>query len=384
MVMEVLKAHWHGFSRAFGHEVRVAWRKPVIHWLCWCFPLLLFAVLGSAFSEGTLLHLPVAAVDNDHSNLSRTLIRNLNASSHARITRFNGNLPEAREQLESAGVYALLWVPRNFESDTLAGRQPRVTLYYNALMFGPGFYSTQDFAGLVSAINSQYSPLLASASGKALGGMPQVALMYDSLFNASGSYIYYQQFSATIHLTQLFAVVCMIYVLARSRPLVKQRYFFASLIGKLLPYTLCFTTLLMVQLALLVGIFGARVVGDPLYMLAVAFFYVIAAQSIGLMLFSFTPGIIFAYMFTSILVGVAMSFSGTAMPQLSMPLPARLIADLEPLTHALAAMFDLFLRDIPVAPVMNTCMLLLIYPLIAIIVLRKRLKWRLEQKETLA
>ncbi|SFN25565.1 ABC-2 type transport system permease protein [Izhakiella capsodis] len=384
MVMEVLKTHWHSFSRAFGHEVRTAWRKPVVHWLCWCFPLLLFALISSAFSEGTLLHLPVAAVDNDHSSLSRTLIRDLNAGSHARIIRFDGDLPGARAQLESAGVYALLWIPRNFEADTLAGRQPRVTMYYNALMFGPGFYSTQDFAGLVSSLNSQYSSILANAAGKALPVMPKVTLMYDSLFNASGSYIYYQQFSATIHLTQLFAVVCMIYVLARSRPLVKQRYFFASLIGKLLPYTLCFTTLLMVQLALLVGIFDARVVGNPLYMLFVAFFYVIAAQSLGLLLYSFTSSILFAYMFTSMLVGVAMSFSGTAMPQLSMPLPARLIADLEPLTHALAAMFDIFLRDVPVAPIINTCLLLLIYPLLATLLLRKRLKWRLAQKEVIS
>lgn len=383
MGMDVVNSRWRSFVRAFEHEIRNAWRKPVIHWLGWFFPLLLFALIGSTFSQGALLDLPVAAVDQDHSQLSRTLIRNLDAASHAKITRFNGDLAQARRQLESAGVYALLVIPPDFEADTLAGRQPRVTLYYNALMFGAGFYSTQDFAGLVASLNAHYSQLLANARGKPLPATAQVSLMYDSLFNASGSYIYYQQFSATIHLTQLFAAVCMIYVMARSGPLITQRHFVASLLGKLLPYTLCFTTLLMSQLALLVWIFDAHVAGNPFYMLVVAFFYVIAAQSIGLLLFSVTSSILFAYMFTSMLVGVALSFSGTAMPQLMMPLPARLIADIEPLTHALAAMFDLFLRDIPVAPVINTCGILLLYPLVVTILVRKRLVKRLMLKEAL-
>ena len=111
-----------------------------------------------------------------------------------------------------------------------------------------------------------------------------MTLSYGSLFNASGSYIYYQQFAATIHLLQLFAVTCMIYVLARSKSLLQAKPFSLALLGKLAPYTLCFTTLLMVEIAALVGIFDARVSGNPLFMLLIGLFYVMAAQSIGLLL----------------------------------------------------------------------------------------------------
>ncbi len=383
MVLEIIKPHWHSFRRAFEHEVRNTFRKPVTHWLCWIFPLLLFALIGSTFSEGVLLNLPVAAVDNDNSKLSREMIRKLNAAPHANIINFNDNLEQAQEKLESAGVYALLWIPPDFEADTLAGRLPKVTFYYNALMYSAGFYSTQDFSGLVTSLNSQYRPLLVNATGKVIPPSPQVAIMYDSLFNASGSYIYYQQFAVTIHLIQVFVVVCMVYVLVRSRSLITQQYFVSALLGRLFPYTLCFTTLLISELALLVGIFDARVVGNPLLMLLVSFFYVIAAQSIGLLIYSFTPSFIHAYMCVGILISVAISFSGLAMPLLSMPLAARLIADLQPLTHALPAMFDLFLRDVPVEPIFDTCILLLIYPLLAALLLRKRLVKRLEHKEAI-
>nr|WP_234471972.1 ABC transporter permease [Erwinia sp. S43] len=369
------------FLRAFRHEILVAWRKPVVHWLGWCFPLLLFALIASDFSAGTLLDLPIVAVDRDHSEASRQLIRNLNAGSHGQVTVADGGLPAALERLRRAEDYSVLMIPPFFEADLLAGRQPRVTLYYNALFYGAGFYSTQDFSGVIAGLNSQYQPWLMAASGRSMPVLPNVTLDYDSLFNASGSYIYYQQFAACIHLVQLFTVTLTIWLLARARPLIYQSHFGMALLGKLFPFTLCYTALLMTEIALLVGIFGARVVGNPFYMLAVAFFYVMAAQSLGVMLFTFTGSAITAYSMMGIFVSLALTFSGIAMPELSMPWPAQLISNIEPLTHALYAMFDLFLRDVPGKPVLSVCALLMVYPLFSALLVRKRLYQRLLKPE---
>ncbi|MCW1876967.1 ABC transporter permease [Erwinia sp. INIA-01] len=369
------------FLRAFRHEILVAWRKPVVHWLGWCFPLLLFALIASDFSAGTLLDLPIVAVDRDHSEASRQLIRNLNAGSHGQVTVADGGLPAALERLRRAEDYSVLMIPPFFEADLLAGRQPRVTLYYNALFYGAGFYSTQDFSGVIAGLNSQYQPWLMAASGRSMPVLPNVTLDYDSLFNASGSYIYYQQFAACIHLVQLFTVTLTIWLLARARPLIYQSHFGMALLGKLFPFTLCYTALLMMEIALLVGIFGARVVGNPFYMLAVAFFYVMAAQSLGVMLFTFTGSAITAYSMMGIFVSLALTFSGIAMPELSMPWPAQLISNIEPLTHALYAMFDLFLRDVPGKPVLSVCALLMVYPLFSALLVRKRLYQRLLKPE---
>jgi len=369
------------FHHAFRHEILVAWRNPVVHWLGWCFPLLLFALISSDFSAGTLLDLPVVAIDQDHSPLSRQLIRNLDAGSHAQVSVSEDGVPEALERLRKAEDYAVLLIPPWFEADLLAGRQPRITLYYNALFYGAGFYSTQDFSGLIADLNSQYRPRLQAASGRALPPQLKVSLDYDSLFNASGSYIYYQQFAASIHLVQLFTVTLTIWLLARARPLIFQRHFAMAVLGKLFPYTLCFTALLMTEIALLVGIFSARVVGNPFYMLGVAFFYIMAAQSLAVLLFTFTGSAITAYSMMGIFVSLALTFSGVAMPELSMPWLAQLIANIEPLTHALYALFDIFLRDVPGKPVFSVCTLLMVYPLVTAMLVRKRLYQRLFKPE---
>lgn len=383
MAMEGIKRRWRCFRHAFRREINTSIRKPVIHWLCWCFPLLLFALISSNFFEGTLTDLPVSVVDSDHSPLSRQLIRQLDAGPHASVKATEGGLSEAQQRIRSAKDYGILLIPENFEADLLAGRQPQTVFYYNALFYGAGLYSTQDFSGLINELNATYRPRLAASMGKSIPPLPKVELTYDSLFNASGSYIYYQQFAASIHLIQLFAVTCMIYVLTRSKPLIYSSSFSLSLLGKLAPYTFSFTLLLMTKIALLVWIFDARVAGNPLYMLIVSLFYVMAAQSIGLMLFTLTKSAITAYTMIGIFVSIALTFSGMAVPILSMPLPAQIIASLEPLTHALAAMFDIFLRQVSGWVIVKVCALLLLYPLIASLLLFKHLPARLRRGEVL-
>lgn len=376
--MDRLKAIWRCLSRSFNHEARAAARSPIIHWLSWLFPMLLFVLISSVFSSGTMLDLPVSVVDNDHSPTSRQLIRNLNAGSHAKIEATEGGLPEALHRLSSANDYAMLYIPTKFEQDILAGKQPSVVLYYNALFYGAGLYSTQDFTAMMSEMNAQYRSVILTELNKNAPTLANVSLSYDSLFNASGSYIYYQQFAATIHLLQLFVVTCTIFVLdRRNQQLVRSRPFGLALVGKLAPYTISYSVLLMVQLAILVYVFGASVRGNPAFMLMIGFCYVMAAQSIGILLYTFTKSTLGAFTLIGILVGVAMTYSGMAVPELSMPLVAQIIANIEPLTHALYAMFDVFLRDVPAQSILSVCLLLLLYPLVTLFLVRKRLMKRM-------
>lgn len=381
MEMGRLKAKWRCLNRSFNIEAKAASRSIVIHWLTWIFPLMLFILISANFSAGTLLELPVAAVDNDNSILSKRLIRDLNAGSHAQVTQYDGGLEHALLNLHSAKVYALLYIPHNFEADVLAGRRPSPVLYYNALFYGAGLYSTQDYPGLISDISQKYTAIIAAAVGKPLPAMATVNLSYESLFNASGNFIYYQLFAATIHILQLFVVTCTIYVLSRRKVLLNARPFSLALIGKMAPYTISYTILLMVQLAALVTYSGASINGNPLFMLAIGFFYIMAAQSIGLLLFTFTKDIITAYTLIGLLVGIAMTYSGIAVPELSMPLIAQIIANIEPLTHALYALFDVFLRGVPATSLISVCALLFVYPLVTAFLVRKRLPKRLRGED---
>lgn len=88
-------------------------------------------------------------------------------------------------------------------------------------------------------------------------------------------------------------------------------------------------------------------------------------------------------MYIGLLVGLALTYSGIMVPELAMPWIARLISSIEPLTYALNKLFDLFLRHAPYLSVLKTCAILMIYPIIITVLVRKRLVRRLYRKETL-
>lgn len=386
MAVEAVRRNLLRFAQAFGSETRVALRSWTIHWLGWLWPLLLFVVISGVYQAGTLLDMPVAVVDADHSSLSRRIVRELDAGSHAKVEVLGGGLQEGLRRLRMADDYALLYIPRDFEADALSGRQPVAELYYNSLFYSAGFYSTQDFSGLMSSVNADLRPQLAAGMDRPMPALASISVSYESLFNASGNYIYFQQFAAIVHLLQLFVIVATVHVLAREAPelrassphILRAQALGARLLGKLAPYTLLFSALLMVELFLLVELNGARINGNPWWMLAITVCYVAAAQSVGLMLFIFTANRFSAYSLIGLLIGVAQTYSGVLLPELAMPPIARFISLAEPLTHTLHGLFDQFLRKAPAESGLYTCCKLLLYPLIAYMIAKMRLRRRLD------
>lgn len=384
--MDAVRRNLQRFAQAFNTETRIAVRSWTIHWLGWLWPLLLFTLISGVYRAGTLLDMPVAVVDADHSPLSRRLVRELDAGSHAQLEALGGGLQEGLRRLRAADDYALLYIPRDFEADALAGRQPRAVLYYNSLFYSAGFYSTQDFSGLIASVNSDLRARLAAGAGIAVPALASVSVAYESLFNASGNYIYYQQFAAIVHLLQLFVIVATVHVLAREAPelrassphILRAKALGVRLLGKLAPYTLLFSALLMLELFLLVTLNGAKINGSPGWMLAITVCYVMAAQSLGLVLFIFTANRFSAYSLIGLLIGVAQTYSGVLLPDLAMPEIARLISIAEPLTHTLHGLFDQFLRQAPPESGLYACCRLLLYPLIAYMIAKLRLRRRLD------
>lgn len=381
MGLAKIKVYWRCFSRSFSYEIRTASKSFTVHWITWIFPIILYTLLTGLFAQNTLLDLPIGLVDNDNSELSRQIAREFDAAPHAEVKRYQYGLTPALRDLEQANIYSILYIPANFEKDVLAGKQPTPELYYNALFYGSGYFSTQDYPALITTLNSSYRNTLAASYGMTLPQLTNPSIVYNSLFNATSSYAYYQQFAATIHILQMFIVSCMIYVLSHRRELLHARLFSIALLGKLAPYTLTYVTTLICSLAGLILFSGAHVVGNPLYMLVVSIFYVIAAQAIGILLFTFTKSAITAYSLIGLLVASAMTYSGITVPELSMPFPAQVISNLQPLTHALYTMFDIFLRDVQGISIIKVCLILSIYPLVVAFLVRKRLKRRLNITE---
>ena len=100
-------------------------------------PVLLVALTLAVFVERTPLSLPLLVVDLDRSPVSHALVQRLDAAPALRVG-LHPDLPAAAAAVRRGEAYAVLAVPPGLEGELLAGRAPRLQLYYNRQMMTAG------------------------------------------------------------------------------------------------------------------------------------------------------------------------------------------------------------------------------------------------------
>ncbi|MGL4939314.1 ABC transporter permease, partial [Shewanella sp.] len=113
--------------REIAALLRDPWQLALISYL----PLLGVLCLWWMFSAGLPRQLPVAIVDQDHSQLSRMLTRQLKANPVTDPQSYR-DLPAAVNAMRQAQVYAIVVFPYGMKQDLLTGRQPTIDVRYNS------------------------------------------------------------------------------------------------------------------------------------------------------------------------------------------------------------------------------------------------------------
>lgn len=89
------------------------------------YPLVYYYVYSTELSRD----IPVAVVDESHSDLSREFIRKLDASPDAAVRARCADMTEARLLMERSDVYGIIRIPSSFLDDIRHGRQTRIAAY---------------------------------------------------------------------------------------------------------------------------------------------------------------------------------------------------------------------------------------------------------------
>ena len=89
------------------------------------------AFLAAVFSAGLATRLPIGVLDLDSSDLSRTIIRMVDATPDSAVAVRVGDLAEGRSLILSGKIHGLLMLPLYLQRDVFAGRRPEVVFFYN-------------------------------------------------------------------------------------------------------------------------------------------------------------------------------------------------------------------------------------------------------------
>ncbi len=350
-----------GFLAVFAREIlhiRQHARYPLAMFV---FPLLSFILIWGLFSEPYPRELPVAVVDLDHSKLSRSLIRAVDASPVIRVAFQAADPVEAKNLMLEGAIYAWLHIPKSLEKDILEGKSGDVTGFTNTQMLLPGSIVSTSLQATVSTISAGLNIRSRMQGGamqeEAMNLLDPVRIDRHVLFNPQLNYMYF--LSAALCPTFLQIFVLMVTVMALGSEFKNRTAeqwlktaggsVWWAITGKLAVYFLCFSLVGLIMLAVIFPGFGLPLRGSGAVLMAGTLILILAYMACALVLVYLFPSLRMALSAASFFSGTAFAFVGITFPLEGMPALGKAWSNLLPLTHYLHLFQEQTLRQAPIS-----------------------------------
>jgi len=335
-------------------------------------PVLLVALLLGIFIERSPLSLPIAVVDLDHSPASRALVQRLDAAP-ALSVRLHRDLPAAAVAVRRGEVYAVLAIPRGLHAEILAGRAPRLQLFYNRQMMTAGNMVLREVRVAAATVGA--------GLGLARGIAPAVTAELHPAFNPGLDYARFLALPLALAVLHIAIVVVALDVTGRELREGSARGWLdaaggrvlPALAGKLLPYALWFCVLGLFLLGLLDRLLGLEPAGSALLRGAGWCLLVLACLGLGSVLVALAGNLRMATSVASLVVSPAFAYAGLTFPVSAMPGFAAAWSMLLPLSHGLAAHTQQLAIGAPVTTTLPHLLALAAFALLPLLLHRR---WR--------
>ena len=234
-----------------------------------------------------LRQLPIAVVDEDHTELSRDFIQDLNADEALRVVAGPASLVEARAALARRQVFAIVDIPEETERDVLKGDRARIAAYVDSayfLMYSrvlEGISGAAQAAGLEIATHG--ARIDGSVAHAALIRSSPVELLTEPLYNPTGGYASYVVPAAFVLILQqtLFmgaATVGGVAFETGGSMARRRRADVRALIGQALAHLCLAMPGLALYLIILPRVYGFSTLGSPLDLLLMAIPFVLSVS----------------------------------------------------------------------------------------------------------
>lgn len=348
--------------REWGRLRASPWDWAMVSWV----PLLALGLMCWIFSAGQPYRLPIAVWNEDHSSLSRQLVRMLDATPGLQVRQTVLNRGEAADALQRMEVYGVVHMPPDLARDVKHGAGGAITLLHNAQLATASSLLQRDVRQVVGTLSAGVEMQAAAKRGS-----PQQALRVQmepiktqlvALFNVSTNY---EQFLAAtlvpalLHILAMTAGAWSVGRELRERTLGEwlspdgQSASLArvapALMGKLLLPAALLWGSGMATLLYLAQLRGWAVAGSMAWIGAGLAALIVLSLAAGAALAGITLSLRTALSGTGLLSAPAFAFSGVGFPLLAMTGSARGWALAMPYTHYARLQMEQWQMGAPVA-----------------------------------
>jgi ABC-2 type transport system permease protein len=338
---------WRSFLAVFRKEfLHIARDKGTLR-LALTLPLMQLVLFG--FIDQTVHDLPTAIVDQDHSVASRLFQDQLVATRTFKIVDVTTDPEQARQQIRAGRVRVAVVIPRRFRERQVRQSEAQVLVLIDGSDSTASAQALASVNGLVASDNAARLEALSPSPGP-LAAQPVI------LFNPEGRTANYIIPGLVAVLLQLAGIVLSAGAVVRERErgtfeqlLVTPIDPLGLMLGKLFPYlVLSLIEMTLVLLAMRFG-FSVPIRGSLLILYGIALFYLAALLSLGLLISTRAQTQMEAQQMGQLLFLPGVFLSGYIFPFEGLPVVLRFIGLLFPVTHMIAIMRGVVLRDASLA-----------------------------------
>ena len=184
-----------GIVGAFATEYKRVLHDSAVFGLIVLAPIIYGVLYPQPYLGQLVRKIPVAVVDDDSTNTSRTLIQMLNADEATQVAARPATLEAAQAALARREVFGIVGIPAGTERDVLKGDSARLPIYVDSTYF---LLYNRTLQGITEAA-ATVSADLAADSARPDGSLYRAALVRNSpveilnqpLFNPTGGYASY-------------------------------------------------------------------------------------------------------------------------------------------------------------------------------------------------
>jgi len=332
-------------SNTVGRELRRMVSRPIYFIGTVLVMGITYLFFMTFFSEGQPNKMPIAVVDLDQSSTSRHLIHNLDATQQVKIVMHLSSHKEAREEMQKGNIYAFLEIKKDFSKEVFANRRPAITFYVNDgyLIAGSLILKDLTYMSMATSISVQQKVLRAKGveENRIMGILQPIVADTHLIGNPwanYGTYLLNVIIPAIFSLAILIMTVFPIGVEFKERTsrawlINADSSMFAALTGKLLPYTLIFTTIGLIGNMLLYKFMHYPLSSSIWWMFLATFMLVIASQCVGVLFIGAMPVLRDGITLSSLFGTLGVTFAGATFPIEQMPYGVRILSYLFPIRH---------------------------------------------------
>jgi ABC-2 type transport system permease protein len=270
-----------GIGGAFAAEWQRVLTIPGAFILLVVAPLIYGVFYPQPYLNQILRKIPIAVVDNDHSELSRRIVQMLDASGAVKVAVGANTLSEAHAALDRGEVFAVVGIPPETERDVLKGTTVHIPVYSDATYL---FIFRTLGNGISVAINTLSSELAAGGARTdgslvkaTLASISPAEILLQPIFNPVGGYGSYIVPAAFVLILQQLLLVgaSLLTVVALAQGAGGA---FVSVLGRGIAHLTIYLPALALYFIVLPHFYGFSTLGQPLQLLALASIFVLATS----------------------------------------------------------------------------------------------------------